>query len=197
MPIPIISKLQIESPKNHFPKEDGFPPLNTNYAVISRDSDFCKHLVNSQIEQHNSGKKKHSLDVIHFVITPIQNISDCQQKDDIKFSPTADSEIHSPASSIQQSPRRQKSSPFENRALVPLPQLQSHTLPMTPMPREPHDLPNPIRDFQPSKSNTPPNLTSATDRSKIDHFATKVKEKYKRNDPNSSPRKLEGKGYKD
>ena len=132
-----------------------------------------------------------------FVITSVQNNSDCQQKDDIEFSPRADSGIHSPASSMQQSPRSQKLSPYENRALFPLPELQSQNLPMTPMPRQPHDLPNPIRDSQPSNSNTSPNSTNATDGGKIAHFATKVKEKYKRNDPNSSLRKQERKGYKD
>ena len=125
-----------------------------------------------------------------FVITPIQNKSYKQQKDDIEFSPRADSGIHSPASSMQQSPRSQKSSPYENRAMLPLPEFQSQILPMTHMPRQPHNLPNPIRDSQPSNSNTTPNLPSASDRDKIAHFATKVKEKYKRNDPNSSLRKL-------
>ena len=132
-----------------------------------------------------------------FVITPIQNNSDSQQKDDNEVSPRADSGVNSPASSMQQSPRSQTSSPYENRALFPLPEFQSKNLPMTPMPRQPHDLPNPIRDSHPSNSNTPPNSTSASDKGKIAHFATKVKEKYKRNDPNSSLRKLERKGYKD
>ena len=68
---------------------------------------------------------------------------------------------------------------------------------MTPVSRQPHDLPDPIRDSQPSKSNTPPNLNNASDKGKIAHFATTVKEKYKRNDPNSSLRKLERKRYKD
>ena len=75
---------------------------------------------------------------------------------------------------MQQSPRSQKSSPYENRALFPLPEFQSQTLPMTPMLRQPHDLQNPLRDCQPSNSKTPPNLTNATDRGKIAHFATKV-----------------------
>ena len=132
-----------------------------------------------------------------FVITPIQNNSDSQQKDDIEFSPRADSGVHSPASSMQQSPRSQKSSPYENRARFPLPQFQSQNLPMTPMPRQLHDLQNSIRDSQPSNSNTPPNLISASDKDQVAHFATKVKEKYKRNDPNSSLRKLDRKGYKD
>ena len=129
-----------------------------------------------------------------FVITPIQNNSDKQQKDVFEFSSRADSGIHSPASSMQQTPRSQKPRPYENRALFPLPQIQSHTLPTTPMPRQPHDLPNPIGDSQPSKSNTPPNLTIATDKGKIAHFATKVKAKYKKNVPNSSLRKLPRKG---
>ena len=51
---------------------------------------------------------------------------------------------------------------------------------MTPMPRQPQDLQNSIRDSQPSNSNTPPNLTNSTDKGKKAHFATKVKEKYKK-----------------
>ena len=98
---------------------------------------------------------------------------------------------------MQQSPRSQKSTPYQNRALFPLPEFQSQNLLLTPMPRQLHDLLNPIRDSQPSNSNTPPNLTSASDKGKIAHFATKVKKKYKRNDPNNSLRKLERKGYKD
>ena len=132
-----------------------------------------------------------------FATTPIQHNSDSQQKDKIEFSPRADSGIHSPASSMQQSPRSQKSSPYEKKALFPLPEFQSQTLPMTPMPRQPPDLPNPIRDSQPSNSNTPQYFTSTSNKAKIAHFATKVREKYKRNDPNSSLRKLERKGYKD
>ena len=65
------------------------------------------------------------------------------------------------------------------------------------VPRQPPELQNPIRDCPPSNSNTPPNITSATDKGKRAHFAGKVKEKYKRNDSNSFLRKLERKGYKD
>ena len=97
-----------------------------------------------------------------FVLTPIQNISDSRQKGDIEFSSRAVSGIHSPASSMQQSPRSQKSSPYENRAMFPLPQLQSRALPMTPMP----ELKNSIRDSHPSNSSTPPNLISASDKGK-------------------------------
>ena len=96
-----------------------------------------------------------------FVITPIQNISDKQQKNDIEFSPRADSGIHSPASSIQQSLRSPKLSPYENRALFPLSQLQSQILPMTPTPRQPHYLPNQYAILNPPIQilhQTPPTL---------------------------------------
>ena len=101
-----------------------------------------------------------------FVITPIQNNSDRQQKDGIEFSPRAHSGLQSFASSIQHSPRSQNSSPYENRALFPLPQLKSHTLLVTPMPRHLLEPPNTIRDPQPSNSKTPPKLTSASDEKK-------------------------------
>ena len=65
------------------------------------------------------------------------------------------------------------------------------------MPRQPPELPNPTRDCQRSNSNTPPKLTRVTDKGKIAHLATKAREKYKRNDPNSSLRKLKRMGYKD
>ena len=100
----------------YFPENERLPPLITNYAVISRDSDLYKHLVNSQTEHYNSGKEKHSRDVMPFAISirPTQNNSDKQHRDDNDFSPRADVGIHSPASSTQQSPRSQKSSPYEN-----------------------------------------------------------------------------------
>ena len=132
-----------------------------------------------------------------FVITHIQNNSDSQQKYDIEFSPRADPGLNSPPSSMQQSPRSQKSSPYENRALFPLPEFQSQ--------KSAHDsYSQTTAPF--TKSNTrfptfefkyPTNLTSASDKGKIAQFATKVKEKYKRIDPNSSLRKFERKGYKD
>ena len=72
--------------RNHlienFPDKERLPPLITNNAVISKHSNSYKHLVDSQVEQYNSDKEKHSLDILPFVITPIQNSSDWQQKDD-------------------------------------------------------------------------------------------------------------------
>ena len=154
-------------------------------------------MVNSQIEQNNSGRQKHCPDVRPFVIARIQNNSDRQKEDDIEFSPKADSGIQSPARSIQHPPRSQSSSPHGYRASFLLLQLQSHTLPMTPMPKQPPELPNPMNDSQPFNSIKPPNLTEATDKGKIDNFATKGREKYKRKALNGSVRKLKRKGYKD
>ena len=81
-----------------------------------------------------------------FVIKPTQNNSNRKQKDDIEFSLRADSGIQSPASSTQLSPTSQNSNPYENRALFPQHQLQSHILSMTPMTTQPPEVSNPIRD---------------------------------------------------
>ena len=48
---------------------------------------------------------------------------------------------------------------------------------MTPMPRQPPELPKPRRDSQPTNSNTPPKLSNATDKSKIAQFTTTKKQK--------------------
>ena len=63
-----------------------------------------KKLFNSQIEHHNSGRKKHSFDVMPSVIWPIQNNSERQRNDDIKNLPRADSGPQSPARPVQHSP---------------------------------------------------------------------------------------------
>ena len=81
-----------------------------------------------------------------FVMKPTQNNSNRQQKDDIEFSLTADSGIQSRAGSTQLSPTSQNSNPYENRALFPQHQLQSHILSMTPMPTQAPEVSNPIRD---------------------------------------------------
>ena len=112
-----------------------------------------------------------------FVITPIKNKSDRQKKDDIEFSPRAESGKQSPASSVQHSLRSQNSNPYENIALLLLPQSESHTLPMTPLIRRLPELTIPIRDSQPSNSNPRRNKTSATDKGKIAHLATKLKKR--------------------
>ena len=69
---------------------------------------------------------------------------------------------------------------------------------MTPMPRRtpklvfPQQNPSPNHDHQQLTSSSNPQK-----KKKIIGIATKAKEKYQRNNPNSSRRKLERKGYKD
>ena len=43
----------------YFPKEETLPPLLTNYAPIEQDDNFYKHLIQSQIDKHNSGQSEH------------------------------------------------------------------------------------------------------------------------------------------
>ena len=124
--------------------------------------------------------KKHYFDVMPSVITPIRNKSERQQKNVSEFSPRTDPGKHSPAISMQQSPRCRKWSPYENRALFLLPPLQLNNLPMTPIPRRPSELPNPMRYTQLSNSNTPPNLTSTSDKGRKAQFGTKIREKCKK-----------------
>ena len=61
--------------RNHlledFPKEETLPPLLTNYAPIEQDDNFYKHLIQSQIDKHNSGQSEHKLDLMPLVITPL------------------------------------------------------------------------------------------------------------------------------
>ena len=70
--------------------------LSYSETLISRNFYSVRKL------NYNSGTEKNSHYVMSFVITPIQNNSDRQQKDDIQISPRVDSGIHSPASSMQQ-----------------------------------------------------------------------------------------------
>ena len=57
----------------YFPKEERLPPLINNYAPpITKDSDFYKHLVQSQINDYNSNQQRCSLDVMPFIISPLQ-----------------------------------------------------------------------------------------------------------------------------
>ena len=101
--------------KNHLirylQKQKRLSPFIINYAVTFRDSDFYKHSVNSQIELYNSGREKLSLDVMPFVLAPLQNNSNKQQKDNAEFSLRAHFGIQSPENSRQQSPRSQNLSP--------------------------------------------------------------------------------------
>ena len=46
-----VKTAQINHLIEYFPKEERLPQLITNYAGVSRNSDFYKHSVNSQFEQ--------------------------------------------------------------------------------------------------------------------------------------------------
>ena len=56
----------------YIPKEETLPPLLTNYAPIEQDDNFYKHLVQSQIDKHNSGQSGHELGFMPLIITPFQ-----------------------------------------------------------------------------------------------------------------------------
>ena len=56
------------------------PSRITNYAVKSINSDFYEQLAASQFEQYNASSERRSIDVVPFLIRPIQNNSDTNQK---------------------------------------------------------------------------------------------------------------------
>ena len=99
-----------------------------------------------------------------FALTPLQNNLNEQQTDDIDSSPEANSELQPPVSLIQQSLRIQNPSPYENKALFPLHQIQSQTLPITPIPRWPLELLTSKSSSRLSTSNAPPTLTNTSEK---------------------------------
>ena len=116
-----------------FPKEERLPPLITNYAPITKYSDFYKHLVQSQINDYKSNQQTFSLDVKPFIISPLQDNTNAQEmsKNHTTFSPNADSGIQSPAT--PPTPTNADHN-YQNLTISPLPPLQTPILPMTPMP---------------------------------------------------------------
>ena len=78
----------------YFPKDERLSPLITNYAPITKDSDFYKNLVQSQIDNYNSDEQRSSLDVLPFIISPLRDNSENFQrnsKSQATLSPNADS----------------------------------------------------------------------------------------------------------
>ena len=115
----------------YFPKEERLPPLITNYAQpITKDSDFYKHLVQSQINDYNSYQQRSSIDVMPFIISPLQENTNIQEmsKNHAALSPKADSGIQSPSTPTNDDHN------YQNLTISPLPPLQTPILPMTPMP---------------------------------------------------------------
>ena len=58
----------------YFPKEERLPPLITNYAPITKDSDFYKHLVQSQIECKIEGKNLKN-NLLNLIIPSLSNLT--------------------------------------------------------------------------------------------------------------------------
>ena len=114
----------------YFPKEERLSPLISNYAPITKDSHFYKHLVQSQIDSYISNQQKSSLDVMPFISPLGDNADNFQQnsKSHATLSPNADSGIQSPAT-----PTYDDHS-YQNLTISPLPPLQTPILPITPMP---------------------------------------------------------------
>ena len=168
-----MSRLHIETIE-HFPKEKGLPQLVPYYAVFSRGFNFYEDLVKSQIEHQNSGKKKHSLDIMTFVLTPPRNNSTTQQKDHIEISSRTDSGIQSPANSTQQSPRSQNFNPYKKEHLFCHPNY-NHIFCSR------HLLLDGDLSYQTQYAinslllQTLSNFTSAAEKGKIVHSATKLK----------------------
>ena len=174
----------------YFPKEERLPPLITNYAPITKDSDFYKHLVQSQIDNYNSDEQKSSLDIMPFIISPLRDNSENFQrisKSQATFSPNADSGIQSPATPTNDDHN------YQNLTISPLPPQQTPILPMTPMPiRVPTILRTTpqLHEAQQSTSSSPKK------KNKVSDFTSKVKAKYKRSDPDSSLRDIERRDIK-
>ena len=114
----------------YFAKEERLPPLITNYAPITKDSDFFKLLVQSQINVYYSNQLRCSLDVMPFIISPLQETTNVQEmsKSHATLSPNADSGIQSPAAPTNDDHN------YQNLTISPLLPLQTPILPLTPMP---------------------------------------------------------------
>ena len=118
-------------PIEYFPKDESLPALITNYAPIAKDSEFFKHLVQSQTESYNSNQQKGSFDVMRFIISPLRDTSENFQqisKSNATLSPNVDSGIQSPATPTNDDHN------YQNVTISPLPPLHTPILPLTSMP---------------------------------------------------------------
>ena len=157
----------------YFPKEESLPPVITSYAPpITKDSDFYKHLVQSQINDYDSNQQRCSLDVMPFIISPLQENTNIQEMSEnhATLSPNADSGIQSPSTPTNDDHN------YQNITISPLPPLQTPILAMTPMPfRVPISMTTPqFHEAEPSTSSPP------KEKNKVADLTSKVKAKYKR-----------------
>ena len=135
----------------YFPKEEKLPPLITNYVPpITKDSDFYKHLVQSQINDYNSNQQNCSLDIMPFIISPLQENTNVQEmcKNHATLSPNADSGIQSPSTPTNDDHN------YQNLTISSLPTLQTPILPMTPMPIRVHTVLRTTPQFHEAEQST-------------------------------------------
>ena len=174
--------------RNHliefFPKEERLPPLITNYAPITKDSDFYKLLVQSQINDYNSNQQRCSLDVMPFVISPLQENTNIQEiiKRYATLPPNADSGIQSPSTPTNDDQN------YQNLTVPALPPLQT---PILPMPLCVPTILETTSQFHEADQST---SFSPKKKNKVADLTSKVKAKNKRSAPDSSLWKLERKG---
>ena len=172
-------------------KEERLPPLIANYApLITKDSDFYKHSVQSQINEYNSNQQRCSLDVTPFIMSPLQENSNDQEmcKNHAALSPNADSEIQSPSTPTNDDHN------YQNLTISPLPPLQTPILPLTLMPIRVPTILRTTPQFHEAEQST---SSSPKKKNKVVDLTSKVKAKYKRSHLDSSLRELERRGYKD
>ena len=151
----------------YFPKEETLPPLLTNYAPIEQDDNFYKHLIQSQIDKHNSGQSEHKLDFMPLIITPLSGQNNNTTKGS-EFSPSTDSgflspktpQFHTPIPSTSNNPVSRERS-HHSCGTNPLPPMQTPRLPVavlllasssnTPLPKRTRVLPSifPIHTMSP------------------------------------------------
>ena len=196
----------------YFLKEETLPPLLSNYAPREQDDNFYKHLIQSQIDKHNSGQSEHKLDFMPLIITPLSGPNNNNTTKGSEFSPSTDSGFRSPKTP-------QFHTPIPSTSNNTVPRARSHhscrtnPLPQTALPlafssNTPTQLPKRtpvLPSVHPIHTMSPPDETSPKT-GKLSNFKKKVTTrfsekpkipKYERSTPGSSLRDIERKGYKD
>ena len=189
----------------------------TNYAPIEQDNNFYKHLVQTQIDTHNSGQSEHKLDFRPLIITPLSGPNNNTSKG-TEFSPSTDSgflspktpQFHTPIPSTSNNTVPREGTP-QSCGTNPLPPMQTPRLPVavlplafssnTPLPKRTPVLPSvpPIPTMSPPDQISPKTGKLSNFKKKVTRrFSEKPKNpKYERSTPGSSLRDIERKGYKD
>ena len=144
----------------------------------------------SQIIGDKSNQQRFSLDVIPFIISPLQENTNIQKlcKNYATLSPNADSGIQSPFTPTIDDRN------YQNLTISPLPPLQTPILSMTPMTIR---VPTILRTKPQFYEAEQPTSSSQKKKNKVADLTSKVKAKYKHSHHDSSLWKLERRGLKD